>query len=86
MQSAATPTASTSVPAVARRAPASLVSDRVLGILLMAALPALFWTGVAAGAAALLDIEIQASTLLQAGAAIGLFLAVIAAAVISRAN
>ncbi|MBL8564147.1 MAG: hypothetical protein JNM89_00350 [Hyphomicrobiaceae bacterium] len=83
MQSAANPTASTSVPAVARRQP-SHTADRALGIVLMSVVPAIFWTTLAAGVSPLFGYEIESTTLLQIGAGIALFLAVVAAALMQR--
>ncbi len=61
-------------------------SDRMLGVALMSVVPALFWTLAAALLAPLLSIEIANGTLLQMGAAVALFLAIITAAVTQRAN
>lgn len=85
MQSAATPTASTSVPSVAKAQPGTgLFWDRAVGVLLMSVVPAAFWTGMGAVMTPLLGFELEAATLLQTGAGIALFLAVVAGAVTSR--
>mgnify|MGYP000394335045 CR=1 FL=1 len=83
MQSAANPTASTSVPAVARREPSDF-ADRAFGIVLMSVVPAIFWTVLAAGVLPMFGYEIAPATLLQIGTGITLFLAVVAAALMQR--
>lgn len=63
-----------------------LVSDRVLGVALMAVVPALFWSLLAIMVAPLLGIDIAAATVAQIAAGVAVFLGIVATAVTSRAN
>lgn len=66
--------------------PSSAVTDFVIGLVLAAVLPALFWMAAFAGLAALFGWPIAPSALLMAGAAIAGFLGVFFAALYTRAT
>lgn len=69
---------------VARNLP--MVSDRVLGVALMAVIPALFWSLLAIAVAPLLGIDLAAGTVMQIAAGVAVFLGIVATAVTSRAS
>lgn len=83
MNAAVTPVL-TSASRDAKPRASSSVSDRLLGIALMAVPSAVFWVAVMAAAAAAFGYEMSFDTLVHTGAGITLFLAVVGAAVTHR--
>lgn len=63
-----------------------IVSDRMLGVALMAVVPALFWSLLAIAVAPLFGIDLAAGTVFQIAAGVAVFLGIVATAVTARAS
>lgn len=72
-------------PATSITAHAGDVATRLLGVLIAACLPALFWTAAAAGTGAFFGVTFALSSLLLAGAAIAVFLGAVCAPIMLKA-
>jgi hypothetical protein len=80
MTAATTPT----FPATAAIAPAYAVSAKLIGVMIAALMPAVFWTATAAGVGALFGVTFTISALVIAGSAIAVFLGAVCAPVMLR--
>ena len=60
--------------------------DRIMGLILMAVVPALFWTAIVAAAAPLIGFTVSFTTLGLIAGGIATFLASVCCAVTGRAN
>ncbi len=72
-------------PASAALAPAHDISAKLMGVMIAALLPALFWTAAASGVGALFGVTFALSSLLLAGSAIAIFLGAVCAPVMLKA-
>lgn len=72
-------------PELARGVPVQM-SARAAGIIIVALLPALFWTAVVAGFGAMFDVAFTTGTLAMISSIIAVFLAVACAPIMSRTN
>lgn len=72
-------------PATAALAPAYGVSAKLIGVMIAALLPAVFWTTAAAGVGAVFGVTFALSSLVLAGSAIAVFLGAVCAPVMLRA-
>ncbi len=70
---------------LARVAP-TLMSARAAGIIIVALIPALFWTAVVAGLGAVFDVAFTTGNLAMISSSIAVFLGVACAPIMSRTN
>ncbi|MBX9682392.1 MAG: hypothetical protein K2X41_01255 [Hyphomicrobium sp.] len=72
-------------PKLARGVPVQM-SARAAGIIIVALIPALFWTAVVAGLGAVFDVAFTTGNLAMIGSSIAAFLGVACAPIMSRTN